>query len=673
MKYVFATQNIFEARKSYKLEPNLINVIICAFCVLFAIAVIAQILYYGNGNSVATNGTAQVSSQVFEKSQPTFRHKQSDSAQGCEMTETCLVRCSEVDITTVAETINYITKDVQCNGEIKLTLVNVLFPNNTMRAGWLNSLDDDVFELIISTPNLSNLGENAFEGKPFTTSSRYLTLTILDSNIRSLKRSTFVASKIQVIQMQSISKRGITVENDVFGPTAIYLETLQFNYLLDDIDALRNITAANTTLSSLRTLDIRYNTFTKLTDKMFFSVPFLEQIVLCDSKITSVEVDAFAGLGSRLRQIDFTSNLLETLPNGLLKNINSIDNKVWVDDNRWRCDCDLQWFKTYLLARNNTNPLMCESVNFKDVDFCPNSSTPVATATDSITTPTPDSHAEVTSTTIMDSDSIDYKFSQILCRSVNKYPFAELRSTNKIFLQEAAFKSRNIDYTLYHVQDSSTVVVTLQGIVKRNDFLIWTNTANLSDYGCVYEIDQDIYMDLQYESTYTICLANNDTVDIFALTNKECTALNIALEWGKRAWITNNDMMYAIIVLVVSVLLGVVCASVIVYFVVRQHPELIKGNKRVILVKNKSAPEFLVMPDYTKRNTLLSVYTNSDGYLTPKYRRCKNYQNPLSRELINDPIHSNEVSENIYEAPPSPPHHPRERRDSYQPYIHSNM
>ncbi|KAL1498070.1 hypothetical protein ABEB36_008927 [Hypothenemus hampei] len=115
--------------------------------------------------------------------------------------------------------------------------------------------------------------------------------------------------------------------------------------------------------------------------------------------------------------------------------------------------------------------------------------------------------------------------------------------------------------------------------------------------------------------------------------------------------------------------------------IVKYNPELIKGNKRVLVVKRQSySPNVLVMPSKGRQ---VSLCTDHEGYLTPKLKRWINKSEMLNGKMRYQELNTTGNAErnsiqdddetHLYEPPPIPSNHPLKRRDSGKPYFYSNM
>lgn len=539
----------------------------------------------------------------------------------------------------------------------------------------------DVGALELHDNYLEELGENSFSGKPFSSSG--LSLKLINIDFKALTQSMFIGSSILSLEVKfnSISKN-IVIEKNVFGQTAFTVNNIILNSCLTSQEALKNLTGNGQILAGLQTLDLSYNLISKLESGIFSNAPNIQQLYIISSGITEIELGAFEGL-TKIIQLHLSNNNLKTLPEGLFEDMSALVS-LYTYGNPWKCSCDMQWFKNYLNSLDKIDQRQCKIgsnwIDMNDVDFCPSSTSTQTTKTGTVSSTTSAS----TVSTIQPQIDDDFVFEKIMCRNLLMYPFDTISDDEKIMLFESIFKRRNIKYSFSEIRDSSIFVVDISAQIKPADFLIWTNVNNRSDYGCVFNITSNILMVLEYEATYTLCFASNDTADTYALISDDCSALATPPDWAYRAWIYNNDKITIILCVVFTFFITIMLATVAVYYLVKYNPELIKGNKRVLIVKRGSYSPNVLMPN--KKNRQTSVCTDNGGYLTPKLKnwiKRSNLSDMRYQQLETITDHNNvfmnlydEVIDDndIYESPPPvPPNHPIKRRDSGRPYFYSNM
>ncbi|KAJ8955279.1 hypothetical protein NQ318_000307 [Aromia moschata] len=566
-----------------------------------------------------------------------------------------------------------------CNTpDLKLTLENTYFTNNTVTKGWLSGLSKDVDELTISSEFLSEIGESAFSGPPFGSLKQ---LVIKDSRLKMLKRQAVNNTKLETLEIRCID--AITPEFDALGPIADFLIVLQLNGCIDTIQSIINITGPGTSVfNKLLQFDLRYNSFNQVLNHSFAGLSTIVALYLSNNNIDYMEVDAFKDIRSSLQLLDISNNKLSTLPEGIFGGFYHVG-EIDISNNRWNCNCSLVWLKDFYIKnlesyfRNGTIQFQCTQGKYSDVDFCP--STPSGhniTSTTEISFITiTEKYLTTADTTTTSDDSDNYVY--LDCKDLTLQD-TSLEGKNMIYSHSVKVRNGTITYNFYQIEDTPNYEIKVVNTIG-SDYVVWINTKNSTDYGCVHNVQEIIQLsNLQYDNTYTLCLLkeSSDTVTPF-----DCTSLSVPPEWKNLAWIKNKYIPIVIGAVAGATVAIVLTTSLIIFYTIRQHPKLIKGNKRVVIVRNKSA-DALVMPNYDRQPYIPpSITTNSEGYLTPRHKMYTRVNerrfrplNTITENFYRDMLynrsmgsyqeqmfHRRAAGNGVYEAPPLPPNHPSDR------------
>lgn len=179
-----------------------------------------------------------------------------------------------------------------------------------------------------------------------------------------------------------------------------------------------------------------------------------------------------------------------------------------------------------------------------------------------------------------------------------------------------------------------------------NYCLYWVETNDKGVYNCTANLQNQMFIEnLQRGKTYTICLLHE--INLIYSPN-DCNGLTIPLEWGLRTWIPNNLQITLIASLLAIKIVLIVSTGLLVFYCIRQHPSLIKGNKKVIIIKQKKANEIYALPREYERPAYVAptVTTYNNGYMTPKYAKYQRvkYRPPLQRSYSDESIFSDTFS-----------------------------
>lgn len=164
---------------------------------------------------------------------------------------------------------------------------------------------------------------------------------------------------------------------------------------------------------------------------------------------------------------------------------------------------------------------------------------------------------------------------------------------------------------------------------------MWTNTYDENE--CVYEehVKENMFIyDLTRGSTYSFCLLEGDNS---TMTPYNCAGHTIPVEWDEDAWLKNKIIIPVISVIVVTLVIIIILSALIVYYCIRKHPRLIKGNKNVVIIKKKHNGQNMDMIGEFDRPVYIapSAVTYDQGYLTPNYRKYARvkYRPPLLQRI----------------------------------------
>ncbi|KAJ9592208.1 hypothetical protein L9F63_001209 [Diploptera punctata] len=131
----------------------------------------------------------------------------------------------------------------------------------------------------------------------------------------------------------------------------------------------------------------------------------------------------------------------------------------------------------------------------------------------------------------------------------------------------------------------------------------------------------------QPSTSYTVCAAS---INEDSLSPLNCRAHTTMAEESERAWLLNDEQVIVWSIFATVILICFVFGGALVYILIRRYPRLIKGNKRVIIVRQRPW-DVMVMPKeyyYTtkgedctrfRRNSETSYYTartSSTSYVT---------------------------------------------------------
>lgn len=425
-------------------------------------------------------------------------------------------------------------------------------------------------------------------------------------------------------------------------------------------------------MEKLVRIDLRYNYLTNIPNSAFLRASKLTQLYLGGNSIYKIEGKAFetSAVSSPIKILDLSNNNLNALDETVFSYF-ADDIKIDLSSNPWNCNCSLQWLKSWYQNNsylNISDSLLCANSNnnkFSDVDFGCQDSSNSTKATDS------------PSTTHSDND---YEYIQLQC----------INSATTIFPEDyeewtsltICVRTNLMELEIYELDvESVSFEIRVTGRIE-NSHVMWYNTKNKSDYGCVSIVDDKFLMqNLERTATYTICaLYDGETTT----SPYDCVGFVVPVDWGSQTWLPNNMIKPIIGSLCSVLLLEAIVVGVVVFYCIRQHPKFISGNKRVVVVSTKTTDAIIMPKSYSQSvRKETTVAASTPDYLTPKCPRKNDQRKRMLRSMSESSVLSGsyiskeeiyrrrrkettlyEMSdeEHIYESPVLPPKHHSEIR-----------
>lgn len=543
--------------------------------------------------------------------------------------------------------------------------------------------------LTLSKNNIQEIGSKAFAGHPFNALQQ---LEMEDLPLISLNNMSFINTTIDTLSLTYTNEHTISIEQQAFDGIRSTLATLNTKNCLKDGNVLSNITGKckiyvclecwattvvlglyGSSFDKLVQMDLSYNSLTNIPESAFIRAPNLVQLFLHGNKISHIHKDAFksSAVFSPIKNLYIAHNKLSTLEETVFSQF-AEDIKIDLSNNPWICNCSLQWLKNWYRFNSSLNisdSLYCANSNnklFNDVDFgCEENQ--ISTNT---TSPPTTSHAQQT----------QYDYIQLECVNWGV-------TNTPVYYDELPYlticiRTNLMELEIYEVDmETATFEVRVSGRTE-NSYIMWYNTKNKSDYGCVTIIDDTFLMEnLEREATYTICaLYGGETTT----SPYDCVGFVVPVEWGSRTWLANKMIKPVIASLCSVFIIEAIIVGVIVFYCIRQHPKFISGNKRVVVVSTKTTDAMIMPRGYSQKLPKEApAAINTSGYLTPKCSRTNDKRKRMLRSMSESSVLSGsyiskeeiyrrrrkeatlyELSdeEHIYESPALPPNHPSEIR-----------
>lgn len=644
-----------------------------------------------------------------------------------------------------------------CPNNIYLILENVNFPNRIMYNTWLH-VTAQVKHLTINNCAIGDIQDDSFSSDNF----EYLkTLTFINMKTSHFNESIFNGlDSITDLNLRKMSKKLKLDANFLQAFTS--LQTLQIQESIYDTNSLTRLTGSETFgLLRIQLLDLTYNKLTTIPANAFRSNSLIS-LYLGSNMLSTIDDNAFQ-YARNIQLLHLASNHFKTLSNRPFV-IMGVLRTLYIQQNDWECNCDLQWMKKFHISDGSTT-ICANGEHFDKVDFCAEENQPttmeLSSSSSILTTPSTSNNPSVTSTTI--STTFSSKSTTTASASIPTTISSTTNDPSTMFPTTLPSKSSttstsiSIPTTPSTSSDTSETLTTLftilplssttaednPGIMKQmqciknkmehrlynfrlninmtatnegdGNIRMTVHTANVNptkyDFVMInsdlakdtcYILDNFSATEVNLDDSYTVCMV--DKLKHTLTSPLDCVSVRSPLpqQAESQSWLRDEHKVPFIFICLAVVLLLVGLTAVSMFYCIRQHPQLLKGNKRVVVVKNSSA-DVLVMPPRQQvplyvKTPRLEYATNMEympprryiqrrdpDYLTPVISRnaCQRPRPPLMRSLsdtsvktIASYITENQMDmnyaarrelEEIEVPPPLPP-----PRREYSKYDYSN-
>ncbi|CAH2086225.1 unnamed protein product [Euphydryas editha] len=573
----------------------------------------------------------------------------------CATTSNCRVICNEVPyygqheddiINTVSEV------DPNCES-IALKLNRPTFVNAEIPQHWLSEIRFNVRELTIVGGNARHITSSTFMS---FLGSNLRTLILENIEINGWDKSTLIGfSELRYLYIKDCFLRDI--RERALGVVRESLDLL-------DIKASNSFNPINLTGSvelKVLTVDFSFNNFNDiLGPSSFTGLKYCKRLLLNFCQITALRPGTFDHLES-IKELHLDNNNLITVPVGLFNKLLSLEPKIDLHGNNWHCDCSIKDLRNLLKQGLLIVDPICyypDEVNgmtLSDFEgYCNETKEPITS--DSMENENSYIHENICKTMpriiSLNSECSDKNSSRSSELKVisSAPPKCYLNRINNEDIKYINTKNGHYEKSVawikpvYSVQRNSYSMVEMKSSEQPGLGLLWYQSLCSKEIFCTNTIPDVLKVfNVDTKMQYTFCpfSLSNGTVQ-----NNHCVSYNF--------FETSNteNVVYQELIIYICISLGcVLCGALFVYALIQRNPTLLKGNKRVILVKHKAVDALILPPQLPIRKEFLneletfkSADTNKNKIFLLSDNSDKLSPNTFTRSISMKSTDSNDVS-----------------------------
>lgn len=408
-----------------------------------------------------------------------------------------------------------------------------------MPAKWLTA-NITISQLLIEFRNFDIVNPDAFATSAFHTVQNmtviFGSVSILQKGVfnglNSLKSLVFELSAIKGFSPGCLDSVASTLEN---------LELIEWSSFSSPllVDGLTGGAA----MTALKTVKITHNLESTITERSFIGLSSVTHLDLSSCRIQVIGPRAFDAISNTIEELILNDNLLGTFPAGLFdRMLPRTGIRVFVNNNRWTCDCDLCYFKWLLVnsAMFDQTTADCRNPNYLryfpvnstafcfDEDSC-NAYVPnPAVMPEQETTISPAEETTALQTTIHDSNDSIITTTDVITTTV----YAELFFAQKCYTDDNTasneiifFKKTNYELKVFSIGGDGTVGIIIENFPE-NSALIWYDSdgyntmmksltsnefsGSINCRLCVNNSQRFVITNLNLNKAYVFCLVNKE-------------------------------------------------------------------------------------------------------------------------------------------------------------------
>lgn len=466
------------------------------------------------------------------------------------------------------------------------------YPGLIVKANWFTA-QVKVKEIKFSTSSVSQIEVGAFNSTAFKSVTK---LTFPNMNLSPINKGIFNGlESLQFLAMEGASllktiNKGVL---DVVSGTLKQFTLIASSKYSSEI-SIDGFTGSEP-LIALEYVKFNYNLNNSITQNSFTGLINVKTLDLSECQIVTIGAGAFDAISNSVLELNLENNLIKTLPDGLFTYV--LHNQVasiFINGNKWECECPLIPFKECLLANPNSfvgtaicnEPAAHKSYNVVERSFCESYVT-------SPSTPTTTSQTTQTTTTITTSTSTADNNSSPAFEATTEASSDEPEefSQNCYELEGSelpkivSIKTPKASLAV-HENYYGNVVVDVDTL-SENFVLLWFSLNNQETHytvpdelTCVIGATRSLPIDnLKEDTPYTICMMDSNEKTISPL---DCISYTRKLS-SEQPWLFDNNkglvISMAIVLCSISFFAGLVMGLSVLRIIKTRRIE--NGNRKI--------------------------------------------------------------------------------------------
>ncbi|CAB3228567.1 unnamed protein product [Arctia plantaginis] len=520
-------------------------------------------------------------------------------------TKSCIVACTQIPYygnfeDDIVFTVSQLPES--CSG-FYLALHNPMFHHGTLKSDWIPRLRLPIIELSITGGNLNHLTPNAFL---HLHTAHIRSLILHDLIIKTWDTDSLVG--LTHLEKLWIDKSTIVdVAANVFRSVHNTLESLTISHSRQWDPA--NITGTMN-LPSVTIVDFSNNIFNDVLGKNSFTgLGSCKMLYLNSCNISAIGEGAFDNLFA-IETLFLNDNNLVTIPNDLFKNILTITNptaRINLHDNNWHCGCFTNNMRQLVSSDVLLTHPICRSPEifagktfFEVLSHC-NYSAPIPIFSKHIS-PTSKSSIIHINNGCLNGNISSRSTVMKLISPITKHQCPQRHIKNddlrRISISRSSYPIVSehswIQFSfILNVENYSSIQINLKE--DNNLGMLWYQSTCPNEVFCIDDSTSTFKIfNIDLDADYVFCPISNISGFI---ANEKCVTYNLKriahTEIGNKL-----QILFFLLIGGICLVLGAIC----VYILVRTHPVLLKGSKRILFVKHKTLDALVLPPKVTVRN-----------------------------------------------------------------------